>query len=96
MTEITETAMAVNDLNLLTDYDIAKDRKEGKHGWEGGLPVDNKEWHMIDFKTVGEISNSGTALVCMSDYDDLMSSIDKLLCMISKIPTDVDSHKAYR
>lgn len=87
VTETTETGMTMNDLYLLTDYDIAKDRKEGKYGWEGGLSVDDKEWYMVDFKTVGEISDSGTALVCMSDYDDLVSSIDKLLRIISKIGT---------
>jgi len=79
MTETAETGMTVDNLYLLTDYDIAKDWKEGKHGWEGCLSVYDKEWYVVDFETVGEISNSSTALVCMSDYDDLVSSIDKFL-----------------
>ena len=88
MTETTETCMAVNDLYLLADYDIAKDREEGKDGREGGLSVDDKERYVVDFETVGEISNSGTTLVCMSDYDDLVSSIDKLLRIVGEIRRD--------
>jgi len=88
MTETTETSMAVNDLYLLADYDIAKDRKEGKNGREGGLAVDDKERYVVDFEAVGEISNSGTALVCMSDYDDLVSSVDKLLRIVGEIRKD--------
>jgi len=91
MTETTETGMTMDNLYLLTNYDVSKDRKEGKYGWEGGFSVDYKEWYMVDFKTVGEISNSSTTLVCMSDYDDFVSSIDKLLYIISELHTnDVD------
>ena len=88
LAEVAEAGMAVDDLYLLADYDIAKDWEEGKDRWKGGLPVDDKERHMVDFKAVGEISDSSTAFICMSDYDDLVSSVDKFLYIINQMPKD--------
>jgi hypothetical protein len=96
MTETAETSMTVDNFYLFADYDVAKNRKEGKHGWEGGFSIDHKEWYMVDFETVGEISDSSTTLVCMSDDDDLVSSIDKFLCIASEIGADDVVHEAYR
>jgi hypothetical protein len=97
MTETAETCMTVDNLYLLADYDVAKDWKEGKHGWEGSLSVDDEEWYVVDFETIGEVSDSSAALVCMSDYDDLVSSIDKFLYVTSEIHADVVVvHEAYR
>ena len=78
MTETAKTGMTMNDFYLLSYNNIAKDWKERKDGWEGRFPVDHKERYMVDFETIGEISDSGSALVRMCDNYYLVATVNEL------------------
>jgi hypothetical protein len=71
--------MAMNNFDLFSENDVSEDGKEGEDGWKRGLSVDDEEGNMVDFETVGEISDSCSAFVCMCDYDDFMASVDEFL-----------------
>lgn len=79
MAKTTETGMTMNNLDLLPNDDVSKDRKEGKDGGEGGLAVDDKERDMVDLEAVGEVADSSAAFVCVGDDDHLMSPINEFL-----------------
>ena len=79
MTQAAQTSVAVDDFNLLPDDDIAEDWKEGEDGWKRGFSINDEEGNMIDFETIGEISDSSTAFVCMGDDDDLVATVDEIL-----------------
>jgi hypothetical protein len=53
MAQATKTGMSMYDLDALANHDVAKDGKERENGWEGGLAVDDPEWNVVDFETVG-------------------------------------------
>lgn len=78
MAEATETGVAVNYLDSFAYDDVPKDWKEGEDSGHCRLPVNDQEWHMIDFEAVGEVMYPCTAFVRMSDYDHFMPSVDKL------------------
>jgi hypothetical protein len=82
-TETAQTGVAVHDLNLLPDDNVAENREKGKHGREGRLPVDDEEGDMVDFESIGEVADSGAAFVGMSDDDDFMAAVDEFLISIS-------------
>lgn len=79
MAEATETGVAMHNLNLLTDDNIAEDRKEGKDSREGGLAVDDEERDMVDLESVGQVADSRPAFVCMGDDYHLVSAINEFL-----------------
>ena len=78
-TEATETRMAMDNLDLLPNDNVAEYGEKGEHGREGSFAVDNEERNVIDLESVGEVSDSRSALVCMSDDNDFMSAIDQFL-----------------
>ena len=78
MTKTTQTRMPMHNLNPLPQNDIPKYRKKRKHSRERGFPVDDKERHMVDFETVGQIADARSALIGMGDDDDLVAAIDEL------------------
>lgn len=78
-TEAAETRMAMDNLDLLPNDNVAENGEEGEDGGEGSLAVDNEERDMIDLESIGEVSDSCSALVCMGDDNDFMSAIDQFL-----------------
>ena len=70
--------MTVHDFNSLTDHNVAKDWKEREDGRHGRLSIYDEEGNMVYLEAVGEISDSTTTFVGVSDYHHLMTSIDKL------------------
>ncbi|KAK5001218.1 hypothetical protein LTR28_012879, partial [Elasticomyces elasticus] len=71
--------MAVNNLDALTNENVAEDRKEREDGREGCLAIDDHERHVVDFQAVGEVANARSAGVGMGDDDDLVATIDEFL-----------------
>lgn len=78
-TEATETRMAMDNFDLLPNDNVAEYGEEGEDGREGGLAIDNEERNVIDLESIGEVSDSCSALVCMSDDNDFVSAIDQFL-----------------
>lgn len=78
-TEAAETRMAMNNLNLLSNDNVAEDGEEGEDGGEGSFAVDNEERNMIDLQSIGEVSDSGTSFVCMGNNNDFVSPVDEFL-----------------
>ena len=78
MAQATETRVPMNDLNLLPNDYIAKDWKEGKHSRKGRLAVHHEKRYMVDLQSIGKIAHSSTSFISMSDYNDLVTSVNKL------------------
>jgi len=79
---VAETAQALvsmNDLDLLSNHDVSKDREKGEHCGHCRLPVYDQERHMVDFKPIGEVPDACAAFIGMSYDNNFVSSIDKLL-----------------
>ena len=77
MTKTTQTRMPMHNLNPLPQNDIPEYREKGKHSRERGFSIDDKKGHVVDFETVGQIPDAGSALIGMSDDDDLVAAIDE-------------------
>ena len=77
MTQRTQTGVAVNNLDLLSDDDISKDGKEREDGGECRLAVNDEERNVVDFYTIRQIANACPAFVGMCYDDDLVSSVDE-------------------
>ena len=70
--------MAVYDFNLLSDADVAKDGEEGEDIRECRLSVDDKKGDIVHLQAVGEISHACAVVVCVSDDDDFVATVDEL------------------
>jgi len=81
MAQTTQTSVAVDDFDLLSDDDIAEDWKEGEDSWKGCLAINDEKRNMIDFETIGEISDSSTAFICVSYDDDFVATVDEILVL---------------
>lgn len=75
MAKAAQTLMSMHNFNLFAYYDVTKDREEGEDRGHSRFAVNDEEGDMVDFESIGEISNSGSALVGMSDNNDFMASI---------------------
>jgi hypothetical protein len=71
--------MAVDNLDLLADDDIAEDGKSGEDGWERGLPVDGPEGYVVYLEAIGEVADAGAAWVCVCDDNNLVATVDEFL-----------------
>lgn len=69
--------MAMHYLDLFPDYDIPKDREKRENCWQGRFAVDDQEWDMIHFEAIGEVPDTASTLVRMSDDDYFMATIDE-------------------
>lgn len=78
-TEAAKTLMAMNDLDLFSNYNISENREEGEDGWKGGLAVDDKERNVVDLESIRKISDTCSTFVCMSDDDDFVATINQFL-----------------
>lgn len=79
MAQATQTGVSVDNLDALPDDNVAKDGEEGEDCWKGGLAVDDEKGDVVDFQAIGEIANSGTALVGVGDYDDFVTAVYEFL-----------------
>lgn len=79
MAETTQTLVAVNNLNLLTNYNVAENWKEGEDGGHCRFAVDDEKRDMVDFQAVGQVSYAGPAFVRVSDNDHFMTTINQFL-----------------
>ena len=70
--------MAMYNLDLLSNDDIAEDWKEGEYGWKGRCTVDDEKGDMVYFKAVREISHSRAPVVGVRYNNNFVSSIDEL------------------
>jgi hypothetical protein len=76
--EAAETGMAMHYLNLLSDYNVPKDWKEGEERWHCRLPINDEKGDMVYFEPIRKVVNSCTAFVGMSDDNDLVAAVDEL------------------
>ena len=94
-TEATQTGMAMNYVNLLSDNDIAEYGEEREDGGECRFTVDDEEWNMVNLQSVGEISDSSASFVCVGNNNDFVSSIDEFLRTLSKSSDGATRWQAY-
>lgn len=78
-TEITQTGVSVDDLDGLSNDNVAEHWKKGEDGWEGGLAVHGPEGDIVDFEAIGKIADPCAALVCVGDDDDFVATINEFL-----------------
>ena len=70
-TEAAKTLMAMNDLDLFSNYNISENREEGEDGWKGGLAIDDKKG-TVDLESIRKISDTCSTFVCMGDDDETL------------------------
>lgn len=73
----------MDDLDLLSNDDIAENGKEGEDCWKRGLSIYDEKRDVIDFETICQISDSCAAFVGMGYDDDLMAPVDEILTGVS-------------
>ena len=78
MTKATKTPMTMHNLNLLANHNVSKDGEKGKYGWKGGFAVYDEEGNVINFEPVGQVPDTSSVLVCVSDDNDFMPTVDEL------------------
>ena len=54
VTQVAQTGVAVHDLDVLADEDVAQDGEGGDDGGEGGGAVDDPVRQVVDFEAPGE------------------------------------------
>ena len=70
--------MAMYNLNPLPKDDIAEDGEEREDSRHSRFAINDQKGDIIYFQAVCEMPYSSTILICVSDNDDLVSSIDEL------------------
>lgn len=78
MAEIAKTAMSMHYLDLLSNDDVTEHWEEREDGREGRRAVDYKEWYIVYFDPISEISYAGSILVRMGDDDNFVTAINEL------------------
>ena len=76
MAKTAQTRVAMHNLNLLSNDNIPEDGEEREDGWEGRCSIDDEKWNVVDFEAIRKISHSSPPIVCMSDDDDFVPSIN--------------------
>lgn len=66
------------NLNLLSNYNVAKNWEERENRGKRAGAVDDKERNVIDLEAIREIPHTSATFVCMCYDDDLMPSVDEL------------------
>ena len=87
MAQIAETGMAVHNLDLLPDEDLAEDGEAGEHCREGRAAVHDPVRDVIDFDAVGQVADASASgiggvvrrSVGMGDDDHLVAAVDEFL-----------------
>lgn len=77
--EATHAGVAMDNFNLLTYDDIAKNGEEGEDRWEGRFTVNDEEGDMIDLETVCEVAHSSPAFVGVSYDNYFVTAVDEFL-----------------
>ena len=69
--------MSMNNLDLFPNDNVSEDGEKGEDRREGRCAVDDKEWNMVDFETIREVSNAGSSIVGVCNHYDFVSAIDE-------------------
>lgn len=78
MAEAAQTGMAMHNINLLPNHDVAEDGEERENGRKCRGPVDDQKGDVVDLESIREISHAGAAFVRVRDDDDLVPSVNEL------------------
>ena len=78
MAKTAQTCVTMDNLDLLSDNDVSKDREKREDCWQSTFAIYDQKRHMVDFKTIGEIAHACPSLVCMGDDYHFVSAIDQL------------------
>lgn len=70
--------MAMHDVDLLPDDNVAEYGEEGEDGRKRRRPVDDKERDVVDLHAVGEVANTLASGIFMCNHNDLVAPVDKL------------------
>lgn len=79
--QIAERGVAVHNLDLLTNENLAQQWKRAEDGRESGRAVNHPMREMVDLDTVRQIAYATAAriVVGMCDDDDIMATVDEFL-----------------
>lgn len=78
VTQTAQAPMAVDNLDLLPDNNVAEDREEREHGRHCGFPVDDQERDVVDLQAIREVVDAGATFVRVSDDHDFVPSVNQL------------------
>lgn len=71
--------MSMDYIYLLSQDDVSEDREERKDCRKSRLSVYDKEWHVVDLQSIGQVSYTSPVTICMGYNDHFMSSINEFL-----------------
>ena len=80
--QVAKTSMAVDNLDLFADDDVAEDGEEGKDGGKRRFAVDDEERDVVDLETIGQVSDACAAGVCVGYDDDFVAAVYEFLAML--------------
>lgn len=80
--------VAVDDVDVLADDDVAEDWEEGEDGGQGGGAVDDPEGHVVDLEAVGQVAHALAVFVGVRDDDDLVAAVDEALRQLVDVALD--------
>lgn len=75
MTQRTQTAMSVHNLNLLPNTNIPQNRKKREDSRKRGLAIDDEEGYVVDFESVCEVADAFAVIMGVGDDDDLVAAV---------------------
>lgn len=77
--EVAQASVSMDDLDGLSDNNVAEHWEKGEDGWECGLAVYGPEGNIVDLEAIGKIADPCAALVCVGNDDDFVATINEFL-----------------
>lgn len=74
--------MTMDNINLFSNDDRAKDRPQCEQSWNRGLIIHRQQWNIIHFEPICHVPNSLTITISPCDDDHLEKENNKQSCMI--------------
>lgn len=80
--------MAVYNVDLLSNDDVAEYWEEREDGRKRGRAIDDEEGHIVDFETVRQVADAFPILIRVSYDHHLVASINKSLRQLINVTFD--------
>lgn len=73
-----QASMAMHNLNLFANDDVAEDGKEREDCWECGSSIYDQERYMVDLEAIRKVAYTCSTFVVMCDDYDFVAAINQL------------------
>jgi hypothetical protein len=87
-TKSAQTGVSMDNLDLFSKDNIPENWEERKDSRHCRFTIDDEKRDMVDLEAVGEIPDSGPAIVRMGDDDDFVAAVDEFLFDLLSVESD--------